>query len=316
MRALAILPLAHGFIVGRRQCYVGQKIDSPERYLRSWALHFPKLGPAFRHMAGVFARVIVAAPAAAFADDTGGKPATVSCPPVAADTGIVAEVLDGDTLVLADGRTVRLAGVEAPKAYLAPPGADVEDTAEAAHRALERFVAGKRVGFHPVEPPIDRHGRILAVLTVDGAWLQEVMVSQGFARVRPFAAGDSCLDALRAVERNARDLGLGLWRNPEFSVMSAYDPSLIERNGLYIVVEGRVVSVGHGNRIDFLNFGHVWRRDFTVLVGTAASRQLAESGRSTDTMVGKWVRVRGIIEESGGPAIRLNDPGEIEILGE
>jgi len=74
--------------------------------------------------------------------------------------------------------------------------------------------------------------------------------------------------------------------------------------------------VGHGERVDFLNFGHVWRRDFTVLVGAARAARLAESGRATDTMVGKRVLVRGILEESGGPAIRLNDPDEIEIVGE
>jgi len=33
-------------------------------------------------------------------------------------------------------------------------------------------------------------------------------------------------------------------------------------------------------------------------------------------MIGKRVRVRGILEESGGPAIRLRNPDEIEILGD
>ena len=128
-------------------------------------------------------------------------------------------------------------------------------------------------------------------------------------------SGDSP-DVLRAREREARQARRGLWRDAEFSVISAYDPSLIERKGLYVVVEGRVLSVGHGNRVDFLNFGHVWRRDFTVLVAAPAARHLAESGRSTDMMAGKRVRVRGIIEERGGPAIRLSDAGEIEILGD
>jgi len=272
-----------------------------------------KLGPSGRHAAGVFALVIGVSLATA---ETAPKTSDIACPPVATETGTVAEVVDGDTLVLADGRVLRLAGVEAPKAYLARSGAGVADVAEAARRALERLAAGKDVAFRPVQPPIDRHGRIPAEVTVAGTWLQQSLVSQGLARVRPFADDDSCLDALRALERSARGSRRGLWQEPEFSVISAYDPSLIERKGLYVVVEGRVVSVGHGDRIDFLNFGHVWRRDFTVLVGSAASRQLAESGRSTDAMVGKWVRVRGIIEESGGPAIRLNDPGEIEILGE
>jgi micrococcal nuclease len=262
--------------------------------------------------------VAAAAPSPAFAEDGGGsRAATDDCARIGSESATVFEIVDGDTLVLADGRVLRLAGVEAPKTYLARPGAEIEAVAVAARRALERLAGGKRVAIRPVEPARDRHGRIRAELTLeDGTWLQQAMVERGFVRVRPFAGEDSCLDALRAGEREAREARRGLWRDAEFSVVSAYDPSLIERNGLYVVVEGRVISVGHGDRVDFLNFGHVWRRDFTVLVGATAARRLAESGRSTDTMIGKRVQVRGIMEESGGPAIRLSDPGEIEILGE
>jgi micrococcal nuclease len=236
---------------------------------------------------------------------------------VGSETGTVAEIVDGDTLLLADRRVVRLAGVEAPKTYLARAEADVATVAEAARQALERLAGGKSIAISRAEPASDRYGRILAELTLeDGTWLQEAMVRQGFARLRPFAGEDSCLDLLRATEREARQARRGLWRQPEYSVMSAYDPSLIERKGLYVIVEGRVISVGHGERVDFLNFGNVWRRDFTVLVGGSAAARLADSGRATDTMIGKRVQVRGIIEESGGPAIRLNDPGEIEILDE
>ena len=254
----------------------------------------------------------------AFAEDGGGdRAAGDDCARAGDETGAVAEIVDGDTLVLADGRIVRLAGVEAPKTYLVRPGAGVEAVAAAARRALERLAGGKQVAIRPAEPARDRHGRIRAELTLeDGTWLQQAMVDLGFVRVRPFTGEDSCLDVLRAGEREAREARRGLWREAEFSVVSAYDPSLVERKGLYVIVEGRVISVGHGDRVDFLNFGHVWRRDFTVLVGARAARRLAESGRSTDTMIGKRVRVRGIIEERGGPAIRLSVPGEIEVLGE
>jgi hypothetical protein len=146
--------------------------------------------------------------------------------------------------------------------------------------------------------------------------LQNLLISKGLARVRPFASETSCLALLRASEREARETNRGLWQETEFSVISAYDPSLIERMGLYVIVEGRVLSVGHGNRVDFLNFGNVWNRDFTVFVARSAAKALVESGRSTDTMIGKRVRVRGILEESGGPAIRLRNPDEIEILGD
>lgn len=233
------------------------------------------------------------------------------------ETGTVENILDGDSLRLTDGRIVRLAGIEAPKPFLVRPGADIEAVADTAHRTLEQLASGEPVAIHPGDPARDRHGRFLAhVALADGTWLQAAMIGRGLARVRPFAGEDACLEGLRVEERKARRHRRGLWRIREFYPVSAYDPSLIERNGVYVLVEGRVISVGHGNRVDFLNFGHVWRRDFTVLVGAPTAERLAELGRSTDSMVGKRVRVRGVIEENGGPAIRLNNPGEIEILSE
>jgi hypothetical protein len=41
---------------------------------------------------------------------------------------------------------------------------------------------------------------------------------------------------------------------------------------------------------------------------------LAEAGVEVDGLVGRRVRVRGVIEASGGPAIRLGDPGDLEFL--
>jgi len=228
----------------------------------------------------------------------------------------VAEVVDGDTLILVDGRQVRLAEIEAPKAYSVRAGAEIGPVAKAARDALERLVRGGRINLQFGEMRSDRHGRLLAqVFLDDGTWLQEAMVRSGLARVRPFAGAPPCLDSLLAREREARDEARGLWQSTEFAVIAANDSSLIERIGLYVVVEGRVVSVGRGNRVDFLNFGHIWRRDFTVMVEASVSERLTEMGLSVETLAERQVRVRGVIEERGGPAIRLNHPSEIEVLG-
>lgn len=267
---------------------------------------------------GRAARALIVAiiPMTAFAEGVDGNPApNPICAFTSSDFATVTEVVDGDTLRLADGRVVRLAGTEAPKAYNAPSGVHISAAGLAAHRALQRLSMGQRVKIDADAQGTDRHGRILAEITLeDGTWLQEAMVSQGLVRVRPFATESQCLGRLRIREREAREARRGIWKETEFSILSAYDPSLVERKGLYVIVEGRVISVGHGERVDFLNFGRKWRSDFTVLVASSAVRLLEETGRSTDTMVGKRVRVRGIIEESGGPAIRLNNPDEIEIL--
>jgi hypothetical protein len=66
--------------------------------------------------------------------------------------------------------------------------------------------------------------------------------------------------------------------------------------------------------LDFLNFGRNWRRDFTVMVGAPVSARMAESGLPISALSGRRVIVRGVIEESGGAAMRLSDPSEIEIL--
>jgi endonuclease YncB( thermonuclease family) len=232
------------------------------------------------------------------------------------ETVSVAKAVDGDTLVLEDGRIVRLAGIEAPKPFLARPDKAVGDLAEKARRELERLALGKTVELRLGTLQRDRHNRILAQVYLGSTWLQEAMVTAGLARVRPLDEDFSCLGVLVTVEREIRESRKGLWANPEFAVISAYDPSLIERKGLYVLVEGRVISVGHGDRVDFLNFGRNWQRDFTVMISGAAAASFGESGLSVDSLAEKRIRVRGVIEEGGGPILRLNSPGEIEVLGD
>jgi hypothetical protein len=64
----------------------------------------------------------------------------------------------------------------------------------------------------------------------------------------------------------------------------------------------------------FLDFGRNFRRDFTVMVPQEVADTMAAAGTVPDALVGRRVRVRGVIEESGGPAIRLNDAAEIEVI--
>ena len=66
----------------------------------------------------------------------------------------------------------------------------------------------------------------------------------------------------------------------------------------------------------FLDFGPVYRRDFTVMIPNPVAARLAEAGFPVDSLKGRSVRVRGVVEESGGPAIRVYDPVAIEVLDE
>jgi len=93
------------------------------------------------------------------------------------ETRVVAEVVDGDTLVLdrpVDGaRQVRLVGLQAPKLPLGRAGFPVWPQAAQSKQALMKLVLGKTVRLSYGGLRMDRHHRRLAHLhTADGAWVQ------------------------------------------------------------------------------------------------------------------------------------------------
>lgn len=219
---------------------------------------------------------------------------------------VVTGLGDVSGLLTADGREVVLACVAFPQAV----GNEVKTATET---AIARLASGQ-VRIVAVNPP-DRYGRLRAhVVLGDGRWLQEELVRAGLALVRPDGTPTGCVTALLAAEALARAEAAGLWADSNNSVKVADDPSLLAENGVYHVVEGRVVSVGYGSRMVFLDFGHDIRTDFTVMVPNLLVPRLVEAGIAVEGLRGREVRVRGVIEESGGPAIRIADPYALELL--
>jgi endonuclease YncB( thermonuclease family) len=240
--------------------------------------------------------------------------APASCQPGAgAETTGIAEVLAGDSVRLADGRVVRLAGIEVP-----PPPLDADDAtgwppAAAARHALAVLAGTTNVTVSLAEP--DRYGRWRGSIYAGAGnrWVQSALVAMGLARVHRLPGDPKCVGALLDVESRARQANVGLWEDSA-GFREASDASLNASEGLYELVEGRIASVGHGTSMIFLDFGREYRSDFTVMIPQAMADRLADTGIAVDGLSGRRVLVRGVIEESGGPAIRLSDPAEIEVL--
>src|SRR5690554_1461310 len=76
-------------------------------------------------------------------------------------------VIDGDTLDLADGRRVRLIGINAPE--MGRDGQPSEPYAQAARRELQRLVSGSELRMIIGEQPQDRYGRTLGHLMMPAA---------------------------------------------------------------------------------------------------------------------------------------------------
>lgn len=250
----------------------------------------------------------LAAPAGSFAAAPAATPAAApsaprdTCPSAGTEDAVAAAIIDATTLALTAGAPVRLAGIDVP-----------DPAATAALVALVPAGAALRLALTAEGQP-DRYGRRHAfVFLADGRLLQSALVEEGAARARWLPGDSACFATLLAAEKPARRAHTGLWAAPE-AILAADDPSLVSRAGLYEVVAGRLISVGHGASVTFLDFGRNHRRDFTVMLSGALVKALTATLGSVDALVGRQLLVRGVIQNNRGAAMRLNDAAEIELF--
>ena len=125
----------------------------------------------------------------------------------------------------------------------------------------------------------------------------------------------TCADALLAAENAARTAKRGLWANPNFAPLSSENlPGLEAARGHFALVEGKVLSVRESGATIYVNFGRRWTRDFTVTVLKRQRRAFAAAGIDLKQLEGRRIRVRGFIEQRGGPIIAASAPEQIELI--
>ena len=121
-------------------------------------------------------------------------------------------VIDGDTIVLADGRTVRYIGIDAPE--IDHDGRGGEPFGDEARRFNEKLVEGSPVRLEFDRERRDRYGRLLAhVFTADGRSVAEAILAAGLAHVLPKKPNLKHGRRLLDVQRLAMERGVGKWKN-------------------------------------------------------------------------------------------------------
>ncbi len=245
--------------------------------------------------------------------------ALASCDLTAGVSGNVVEVIDGDTIRLAGGLEVRLVGMQAPKLPLGRPNFPPWPLGDEAKAALSNLVLNERVTLYHGGETMDRHGRTLAHAFVgnddSGLWVQGDMIGRGLARTYSFKDNRECVRELQALEQAARNDQRGIWNDPFYPVLAALPPAaLLEFVDTFQLIEGRIVSVQAVNRRVYLNFGQNWRDDFTGSISARDARRFSGAGLDLASLEGKIVRIRGWIEERGGPMITVTHPEQIEIV--
>jgi endonuclease YncB( thermonuclease family) len=218
----------------------------------------------------------------------------------------VAKIIDGETLVLADGRILRLGGIETP------PRRAAAALAARARAALARLVARTPLTVAYAGAATDRHGRMVAQLFAGGTWVQQALLREGLARVHGAADERVGLTALLAAEAGARAAGRGLWRDPAFAVRDA--AAARHDSGSFQIVAGTVAAAARVGGVVYLNFGPDWHTAFTLRIDHVAAKLCRAAGLDLMKLKGARLRVRGFIDGSIRPVMAVSFPEQIELL--
>jgi micrococcal nuclease len=229
------------------------------------------------------------------------------------ETGTVASVTDGDTLVLADGSKVRLLGINTPETG--------EQCASEAKLALEELTLDKEVKLQLDNEDLDAYGRKLRYVWVDSTTFVNLnLVSDGVAIAYDYNGDGKYATAFKAAEKKAQLTNTCLWKSSEYKNCLTisdfnYDAEGNDNNNLndeYIVFENSCESLdmtgwtlqdeSASNRYTFSTF--VAPEEFTVFSGT---------GDKTETEI-YLGRTQGIWNNDGDTLFIRDTLGDLALV--
>ena len=228
-------------------------------------------------------------------------------PPAQKITGKVERIVDGDTLKLADGKKLRLIGINASE--LARQGKPAEPLAVDARARLAKLVPpGSDIIWSKGTEPQDRYGRWLAYLFLpNGASVQRTLVQEGLAvriLVPPNTAMDACF--LQA-EQQARKFSKGLWQLRQYQAVEVRSAGTL-KEGLHFF-SGK------------LRFDKETQKSIWLTLGDDLKLRIPKDnlqyfpGRNWQQYLDKKIIVRGWVKRQGNRVqMTLAHPGMLEVL--
>lgn len=133
--------------------------------------------------------------------------------PVETNDYVVVDVVDGDTIkVKLEGegvKTVRLIGIDTPET--SHPSKPVQCFGKEATEQLKALLLNKTVVLEKDSSEVDRYGRQLRYVYLDGDFINEKMVREGYALESAFEPDTKYRDLFEEAEEYAMENKRGLW---------------------------------------------------------------------------------------------------------
>lgn len=226
--------------------------------------------------------------------------------PVDGEWVAVAQVLDGDTVELDDGRRARYLGINTPERN--------QPFFEEAKEANRLLVEGKAAWMVLDSQPIDQYGRILTYLWVQGQFVNVELVRQGYANTYTEPPNVRFSKEILAAEQEARQAEVGLWAPANIPVKiqeinhDAPGPDHENPNGEWV----DLVNDG-SETVDLAGFtlkdeaNHIFTFPAVSLEPGQVLRLYSGRGRDTDDVL-YWGQSGDSVWNNDGDTAFLRDP--------
>jgi micrococcal nuclease len=126
---------------------------------------------------------------------------------------------DGDTLtVMLNGKKekVRLLGIDTAEIQQG-------DWGKKAKEFTRQMTKGKNIKLLTDVQERDQYGRVLAYVYVDGVFLNQELIKQGYAMLLTYAPNVRYADLLKETQKTARESGVGIWNQASGLQESPYE---------------------------------------------------------------------------------------------
>ncbi len=214
-------------------------------------------------------------------------------------------VYDGDTVKLADGKKVRLLGINSPE--IEGRNKNAEAGGEDARWWLINALKDKRVRLVFDAEQKDKYGRTLAYLfTEDGLHLNLELVRLGLASLNIFPPNLRFSDELLNAQTEAEKASRGIWKRPEYRIKPASSLRAANYRG-WQRISGRVKKIRATHKYVYLALSdHV---DFRI------ERANLDLFPNLQGYVGKEVELRGWLNRSKERfSMLIRHPSSIKML--
>jgi endonuclease YncB( thermonuclease family) len=223
-------------------------------------------------------------------------------PPTAPEIG-VKRVIDGDTLVLADGRHVRFIGINAMELGhgLGPD----QPYADAARDRIKQLIAagGGKLRLEGGEEAYDEHDRSLAYLFAGREDLGLELVKEGLAVVIAVPPNIARLGCYADTEAQARAAGLNIWSKDSPLITDAAHADMTP--GAFLIVHDAITGVVRNSAGVRLSVGG----RLTLWI---SNPDLARFTANPAELKGRQVLVRGWVREyRGRPELDIHAPAAL-----